>query len=650
MVVKLCRPRSESESEASPMEGKTYFSAGHWLVTMLGQWLGAAVEPNDEQEPPTMENPQPVAVPGRPAALSGTDTVAYRTDFPDPCGDEETRATLELAGLYGHARIWLNGTFLGTHESYFTPWRTTFDPEPENELIVECRRPADAFGGIYETDLLPAERCVPGIWWEASVEPHGPVTITDLSVTPELEDDGGSIQAAITVDAAEPIDDRVTLSIRPKGFRGGGTMERARVVAAAGERVVVERRIEVRDPRLWWPRGFGPQHRYAVHAKLGEQEQIATTGFSTISYGDDGLVVNGRPIPARGFNILPGVGPEETVTRAVEANANLLRTHAHVPPPKFYDACDEAGLLVWQDVPLTGPVEYNPERGIEISAALVDRCESRPSVAAYGVHDDPRSPFETPLGSGRLARMRLRWRAWRTAFDRTAVDALADGIETDRPVFPVMGSPGTDPDASHLYPGWEYGTAADIEWLTERYPGLGDVVTEFGAGSLTEGREGAPGTHTAFDHLDDTPIGTQHEQGRTLKHVAEWLRLEHTDVLAAFALQDVRPGGGMGVIDANGAEKPGFDAIAAAYEPVQAVVTDPLTPGTVGVTVLNDTHERVSGTLEWESGGRSGSVDIDADPLSRVPVGGAKVDDDAEQLLLELSTSDGTVRNRYPVH
>ncbi len=614
---------------------------------MLGQWLGAAVEPNDENDPPTMESPQPVAVPGRPAALSGADAVAYRTDFSDPCSDGDTRATLELAGLYGRARIWLNGTFLGSHESYFTPWRTTFDPEPENELVVECRRPADAFGGIYETDLLPAEHRVPGIWWGASVEPHGPVTITDLSVTPELEGDGGAIHAAITVDAAEPVDDRVTLSIRPKGFRGGGAMERARVEAAAGERVVVDRRIEVREPRLWWPRGFGSQHRYAVHAKLGEQEEIATTGFSTISYGDDGLVVNGRPIPARGFNVLPGAEAEETVERAIDANANLLRTHAHVPSSAFYDVCDEAGLLVWQDVPLTGPVEYDPKRGIDVCAALVERCESRPSVAAYGVHDDPRSPFETPLGSGRLARMRLRWRAWRTAFDRTAADTLADGIETDRPVFPVMGSPGTEPDASHLYPGWEYGTAEDIEWLTQRYPGLGDVVTEFGAGSLTENGEGAPGTHPAFDRLDDRPVETQHEQGRILKHVAERLRLEHVDVLAAFTLQDVRPGGGMGVVDANGIEKRSFDPIAAAYEPVQAVVTDPLTPGAVGVTVINDTHERVSGTVDWESGTRSGVVDVDAEPLSRVSVGGARVDDDAEELVLELSTDGQTVRNSY---
>lgn len=616
---------------------------------MLGQWLGAVVEPDEGAEPPAMDDPRPVEVPGRPAAFSGADAVAYRTTLSDPPADGETRATLELAGVYGHARVWIDGQLRATRETYFDPLQITFVPEPETEIVIACQRPTDAFGGVYETELVPERQSVPGIWWDATVTPHGPVALLDLSVTPKLTDDGGVIDAAMTVDAIEPVDDRITLSLRPQGFRGGGAMERVRVEAAADERVVVNRRIDVRDPQLWWPRGVGSQHRYEVRAKLGATERIETLGFSTIEY-DDELLVNGRVVPARGFDVLPGSSPETAVERAVDANANLLRAHAHVPSPAFYEACDEAGVLVWQDLPLTGPVEYDIERGTAVGSALVEYCESHPSVAAYSVHDDPRTPFSEPLGSGLLARAKVRWRAWRTSFDRTNAMAVAEVLETDRPVFPVTGPPGTTPDAVHLYPGWEYARAEDVEWLVDTYAEIADVVTEFGVGSLTDVAPDAPFGHRAFERLEESdPAETQRVQGRTLKHVAEHLRRRGCDVVTAFALRDVQPGGGMGILDASGRTKRGFDDVAAAYEPVQVVVNETPATGTVGLTVLNDSHKPVSGTVEWESGGRSGGTDVDVEPLGRTAAGGATVPEGADELRLRLILGDQVIENEYRI-
>lgn len=615
---------------------------------MLGQWLGAAIEPSEDDAPPAVEDPRPVEVPGRPDALAGADAVAYRTTFSDPREGDETRATLVLEGLYARARVWHDGELLGEHDAYFRPARFEFEPSADNELIVECRRPDDAFGGVHETDLLPETDRVPGIWWDARVETHGPVALADLSVTPRLGDDRAVIEAELTVDAAEAIDERATLSLRPKGFRGGAAMERARVQAAAGERVTVAREIEVRDPQFWWPRDLGSQHRYEVAAKLGGAERSATTGFCTVSLDDDaGLVVNGRPARARGINVLPSDDPVADVEAAAGANANMVRAHAHVPSPSFREACDENGLLLWQDLPLTGDVEFDPDRGAELADALVEECRSSPSVAIYGVHDDPKAPFERPLGSGRLARSRLRWRAWRTEYDRSGADEIADSFDTDRPVVPVAGPPGTDPDAANLYPGWDYGTADDVDWLLHRYPGLGDVVSEFGAGSVVE-RAGAEPASGLVDRLgSDDPATTQREQARTLKRVGETLRRRGADAIAAFALRDVRPAGGMGVLDADGHEKPGYEALADAYEPVQAVLDAAPSPGAVGVTVVNDTPEPADATVEWSAGDRSGSFDATVDPLDSAAAGGLKIPADADEVVLELTVGDERVTNTY---
>ncbi|SNZ12285.1 beta-mannosidase [Natronoarchaeum philippinense] len=614
---------------------------------MLDQWQGAAVEPSDDDEPPVLDDPDPVDIPGRPDALAGADAVAYRTTFPDPRDDEETRATLVLDGLYAHARVWHDGELLGEHDTYFRPARFEFEPSADNELIVECRRPDDGFGGVHETDRLPESARVPGIWWDAHVETHGPVALVDLSVTPRLDENRGTITAELTVDAAEQIDERATLSLRPEGFRGGGAMERVHVQADAGERVTVQREIEVREPRRWWPRDLGSQHRYTVRAKLDGAERAATTGFSTVSLDDDGLRINGRRARARGVNVVPSEDPVGAVEAAAAANANLVRAHAHVASPSFREACDEAGLLLWQDLPLSGPVDVDPERGAELADALVETTRASPSVGVYGVHDDPADPFEQPLGSGTIARSRLRWRAWRTDYDRSTADEIAATFDTDRPVVPVAGPPGTAPDAANLYPGWDYGVAADIDRLLDRYPGLGEVVSEFGAGSVVDpdGTDSVPGLADRIEAND--PERTQREQARTVKRVGETLRRNGAAVVAAFALQDARPAGGMGLLAADGGEKPAYSALADAYEPLQAVLDDTPRPGTVGVTVVNDTGEHAEATVEWTAGDRGGSFDATVEPLDSESAGGVKIPDGADEVVLTLSNDGEGVTNTY---
>ncbi|NHN47627.1 hypothetical protein G9464_08460 [Halostella sp. JP-L12] len=619
---------------------------------MTGTWTAAAVDPNDDGTPPDAEEWVDVTVPGRPERFAGEDAVAYRLRFDDPRAGDAQRTVLELRGLYAHARVWMNGELLGDHDAYFAPARYEFDPEERNELVVECRAPEDAFGGVQATETLPDEAAVPGIWWDAQVRVRPATFLDDLSVAPRFDGDDAAIEAAVTVDAEEPIDDYVTLSLRPEGFRGGGAMERVRVAADAGERTTVTREMAVRDPSPWWPQDHGPQHRYTVRAKLGDTSVSETTGFRTVSYDeDDGLLVNGRRVRARGVNVLPAADPAADVERAAEANANLVRAHAHVPPREFHEACDETGLLVWQDLPLTGPREYDVDRGRELAAALVDEYGHHPSIGAYGVHDDPRDPFAEPLGAGRTSRYRFRWRAWRTEYDHGADESVAEAFPDEVPTFPVAGPPGTAPDAAHLYPGWKYGAATDAEWLLDRYPDLGRVVSEYGAGALAADVDGpVPGfdaeAHAAKVDADGIDA-SQAYQTATLKTVTDALRRRGTDVAAAFALRDPAPGAGMGVLAHDGTEKTSYEALARSFEPVQTVLDGPPSPGAVGVTVVNDGPDPVEPTLSWAAGDAEGTETVTVDPGERVDAGAASIPPDAESLELLLTLSDRTVFNEY---
>lgn len=623
----------------------------------LGDWTGARVDSSDAgTSPPSPAEWHDVDVPGRPARFADADAVAYRTEFENPSTEDDERTVIELYGLYAHARVWLDGELLGEHDAYFVPARFEFDSADEHELVVECRAPEDRFGGVYDTNHVPAEDAVPGIWWAASVETYPETYLSDVAVEPRLDGDTGKLDVAATVDAGSAVDDAVTFSIRPKGFRGSGAMERATVTADTGERVTVERTIDVRDPAVWWPQGHGPQNYYTLRVKFDESERVVNTGFRTVTYDDDGLRVNGVRVPARGFNVLPSDQPKADVERAAEANANLVRAHAHVPSHKFHKACNEAGLLVWQDLPLTGPGEYDVDRATSLVSELLSEYDHHPSVSLFGVHDDP-VPDNGNLGGGRLARARLRWRTWRSEYDPTADQTVASAFPDTHPVFPVAGKPGIGPDATHIYPGWKYGNLTDVEWLLSRYPDAGAAVGEFGVAALgANGVDNASGFESDL-HAARVPDGgvdeSQAHQSRVLKTVTEGLRRHDSDLLAAFALRDTDDAG-MGVLEQNGEAKAGYGALQSSFEPVQAMLDEP--PSTrlvravkVGTTVVNDTNRAVSGTLSWEAGTASGEADVTVEPFERTNAGTVRIPRDATSVELSLELPDRVVTNEYAI-
>ncbi len=141
--------------------------------------------------------------------------------------------------------------------------------------------------------------------------------------------------------------------------------------------------LDIADPQLWWPAGYGDQPLYTVRFHLlskeeeGEgtgkggseldcwQQRIGLRQVTVVRRQDEwgecfAHSVNGLEIFAMGANYIPEdnllerVTPERTralLTDAVAAHHNLIRVWGggYYPDDYFYDICDELGLLVWQD-------------------------------------------------------------------------------------------------------------------------------------------------------------------------------------------------------------------------------------------------------------------------------------------------------------
>ncbi len=170
-------------------------------------------------------------------------------------------------------------------------------------------------------------------------------------------------------------------------------------------------RIEVQDPQLWWPAGFGSQPLYTACVRLmdGEKEldrwekriglRTMTVRREKDQWGESFChCVNGVDIFAMGSdyipedNLLPRVNPERTrrlLEDARAANMNTVRVWGggYYPDDYFYDICDELGLMVWQDFMFACAV-YNltEEFDANIRAELTDnvrRIRSHPSLALW---------------------------------------------------------------------------------------------------------------------------------------------------------------------------------------------------------------------------------------------------------------------------
>ncbi|WP_248517797.1 glycoside hydrolase family 2 [Salinarchaeum laminariae] len=613
------------------------------------EWQGAVVDDRGGAGPPEPDSWERVEVPGRPASLAGADQVAYRTRFADPRDADVERGLLTIEGVYASATVYLNGQQL-VRGDWASPIRAPFSPMAENELVVVCTAPEDRFGGIEDTDAVPARARVPSIRGDVSVEAVPSVYVHDLTVMGDTSGEESTIELSALIDAAEPIDDRLTLTLRPEGFRGGGTMERVEVTAEAGERVRAEGSLQIGDERRWWPAELGDQPRYTVRAKLGGYERSATTGLVDVERDRGDLLLNGHRHRPRGVTVPPTADPDDVVEQAQAANATLVRARSHVPPKRLAEACDEAGLLYWQDLPIVGPGDIDVERGSNVARALAASRGNHPSLVCWGVHDDPVDPFGSAIGSGLLDKMKFRWRAWRSSYDAAGAEAVSGSLPSDAVVFPITGPPGTDADAVHAYPGWRYLADTDVEWLLEQYPEVGDVVGSFGAGSLSRPGDGnAAGIDR--DALSaggrDDPAVSQREQARTVRTVLDALRREGVGTIVLDSLVDADVAGGMGVLTAEGERKTAFQSVASGFQPLQAVLDGPPVGGSVGITVCNDTGTERTGELAWTAGGQTGATDVSVGAFDRADGGAVSVPDRADRLTLEYRLDEGTVTNSY---
>ena len=125
--------------------------------------------------------------------------------------------------------------------------------------------------------------------------------------------------------------------------------------------------LHVRNPKLWWPHGYGAQNLYTlkIEAFSGKENMVkAETKFGIrevetyIGSKERVYKINGQDIYCKGGNWVIDMmlnwnakRYEDEILLTKNANLNVLRVWGPTgaPPQAFYEAADKHGILIWQD-------------------------------------------------------------------------------------------------------------------------------------------------------------------------------------------------------------------------------------------------------------------------------------------------------------
>ncbi len=322
----------------------------------------------------------------------------YRRTFTtDAALFTEGNIVLVCDGLDTIADVYLNGKYLGYAENMFHRWEWNVKGilhEGENELRIlfsspvrfitakQAQLPLQGGGDIPGGPHLRKAPChwgwdwgpkLPpiGIWKDIRLEGYS-ARFKDVHVRQHLNGDVAALSADVSaeVNGKEDVNASITVT-SPNGERLEN--EERLLTIIEGEDNYANLAIEILQPQLWWPSGYGSQPLYDVEVTLRAGNNILDQrnykiGLRTIELSQEPdqwgkeftFYVNGVRLFVKGADWIPADSLPTRITEthlemlikaAVDANMNMLRVWGggYYPEDMFYDLCDRYGILLWQD-------------------------------------------------------------------------------------------------------------------------------------------------------------------------------------------------------------------------------------------------------------------------------------------------------------
>ena len=320
-------------------------------------------------------------------------TCIYKTRFAAPAFDKNTQQVwLQFEGVNASAKVTLNGVEVARHDGGYSTFRADVTAllADSNELIVEADNskndrvyPQKAdftfYGGIYrDVSLLVVNRNHIALGYLG-----GP----GVQITPAVNGANADIEVKTWMEG----DGEVEFSI----YDATG----AEVLTGKGR----DTAVTLEHPHLW--DGVRDPYLYTCAVRLvlnGEVQDEVRQRFGVRSFSVDpkrGFFLNGRPYPLHGVsrhqdckglgNAITREMHDEDMQLIKELGANTIRLAHYQHDQYFYDLCDEAGMVVWAEIPYIS--EHMPngrENTISQMKELIVQNYNHACIVCWGVSNE----------------------------------------------------------------------------------------------------------------------------------------------------------------------------------------------------------------------------------------------------------------------
>ncbi|HEX5119061.1 MAG TPA: glycoside hydrolase family 2 TIM barrel-domain containing protein [Pseudonocardiaceae bacterium] len=355
----------------------------------------------------------------------------YRQHFDASDGLRAGRAFVRLDGVLSAATVYLNGHRIGSAVGGYLP----LTAELTGLLTARANVLAVTVDGRWRQDVPPDRPAVPrpssidfyqpaGMYRPATVLATPRTFLDDVFAMPvDVLTDARALVLRCQIDSAtgerDPVALTATLSqdgtvlgsttTELAGLTTGRTTAELTMTGLAGVRL-----WDVTDPALC---------DVLVTLAVGGRQVHAyrtRTGFRDARFTPDGFWLNGRRLTLFGVNrhqwypYVGGAMPDRVQRRDAELlrdelNCTMVRCSTYPQSTAFLDACDELGLMVWEEIPgwdYVGDLTWR-DRALGDVHDMVVRDRNHPSVIVWGTRVNETLGHASLYGRSDLLAQRL---------------------------------------------------------------------------------------------------------------------------------------------------------------------------------------------------------------------------------------------------